>query len=58
MPAHNPECLAEALLNLALADDRTLMGDRGRERVEEKFSMSSCIDAYEALYREVSAEMR
>ena len=58
VPAHNPERLAEALLNLALADDRTLMGDRGRERVEEKFSMSSCIDAYEALYREASAQMR
>ena len=58
VPAHNPERLAEALLHLALAGDRTSMGDRGRERVEEKFSMSSCIDAYEALYREASAQMR
>ncbi|WP_339729012.1 glycosyltransferase [uncultured Pseudomonas sp.] len=58
VPAHNPECLADALLKVALADDRALMGDRGRVRVAEKFSMSSCIDAYEALYREVGAQVR
>jgi glycosyltransferase involved in cell wall biosynthesis len=57
VPAHNPERLAEALLNVALADDRALMGDRGRRRVVEKFSMNSCIDAYETLYREASAQV-
>jgi len=58
VPAHNPECLADALLKVALADDRALMGDRGRERVAETFSMNSCIDAYEALYREAGAQVR
>lgn len=58
VPAHNPERLAEALLSVAQADDRALMGDRGRRRVEERFSMNSCIDAYEALYREASAQVR
>lgn len=58
VPAHNPQRLANALLSVALADDRALMGDRGRRRVTERFSMSSCIDAYEALYREASAQVR
>lgn len=58
VPAHNPECLADALLKVALADDRALMGDRGRERVAENFSMNSCIDAYEALYREAGSRVR
>jgi len=57
VPAHNPELLADALLTVALADDRALMGDRGRRRVVEKFSMNSCIDAYEALYREASVQV-
>lgn len=58
VPAQSPERLACALLNVALDDDRALMGDKGRERVREKFSMDACIDAYESLYREAGAQLR
>lgn len=58
VPAHSPEHLAGALLKVALDDGRALMGDKGRERVREKFSMDACINAYEALYREVGAKLR
>jgi glycosyltransferase involved in cell wall biosynthesis len=32
------------------------MGEAGRQRARELFSMNACIDAYEALYCEVGAE--
>lgn len=50
--ARSPALLAEALLRVATMDERRAMGEKGRRRVETHFSMSACLDAYEALYRE------
>lgn len=55
VPAHNPERLANAILQVSRAKDRVLMGENGRVRAKEQFSMMACIDAYEALYRETGA---
>lgn len=52
VPARSPALLAEALLRVATMDERRAMGEKGRRRVETHFSMSACLDAYEALYRE------
>ncbi len=51
VPAKNPIALAEALLALA-ADSaaRQHMGQAGRHRVQEMFSMDACIDRYIKLY--------
>lgn len=56
VPVQNPQALAEALLNLVHNPQRNCMGEAGAKRVEEKFTMSSCIEAYEACYREVLAQ--
>ncbi|WP_079202249.1 glycosyltransferase [Pseudomonas sp. CC6-YY-74] len=58
VPAHNPERLADALLQISLANDRASMGEKGKRRAGEHFSMISCIDAYEALYHETGAGVR
>jgi glycosyltransferase involved in cell wall biosynthesis len=56
VPVRNPQALAEALLNLVLNPQRKRMGEAGAKRVEEKFTISSCVEAYEACYREVLAQ--
>lgn len=55
VPARQPRSLGEAILRMALNPDRRAMGVRGRERVEQRFSLSACVDAYEQLYRDVQA---
>lgn len=55
VPSHNPAALADAIRLLALDPQRVAFGERGRQRVAQHFSLSACIDAYEALYREVGA---
>lgn len=55
VPPHDSAALGEALLKMADNSSRTAMGEAGRQRTRELFSMNACIDAYEALYREVGA---
>jgi glycosyltransferase involved in cell wall biosynthesis len=52
VPPHNPSVLADALLRVSRLADRKAMGDRGRVRVQEEFSIKACIDGYEALYND------
>ena len=50
--ARNPASLAAAIIELALdPEKRTAMGQAGRARVEEFFSLDGCVDRYESLYR-------
>lgn len=53
VPAKNPTLLSEALLQVAHDDNRSVMGVRGRQRVEALFSIDACVDAYQKLYEEV-----
>jgi len=51
VPAHAPQELGAALLKLVLDDARRdEMGVRGKQRVIDQFSMTACLNAYEALY--------
>ena len=54
VPSKDPKALVVALERL-IADPemRKSMGKAGRQRVEERFSLDSCVDAYEALFQEV-----
>ncbi len=54
VPSHNHEALGEAILKLANdhLSART-MGQRGRERLENLFSMDSCVDEYKRVYGEL-----
>lgn len=56
VPPHDSAALGEALLKMADNSSRTAMGEAGRQRTRELFSMSACVDSYEDLYREVGAE--
>lgn len=51
VPPHNPPAFAEAITILA-ADQamRARMGKNARRRVEENFSIESCVTRYETLY--------
>ncbi len=53
VPPHDPEALGEAILYLADNPGRIEMGVRGQVRVLEKFSAESCLNGYEALYKEL-----
>lgn len=53
VPAHEPQALAAAILRVASDPTRAAMGERGRARIRRHFSLDACVDAYEALYREV-----
>lgn len=51
IPVSDPKVLGNAILQLAI--DPSLarkMGAAGRERIEQQFSLSSCVDRYEELY--------
>jgi glycosyltransferase involved in cell wall biosynthesis len=56
VPSHDPLALGAAILKLALDPRRADMGALGRSRVIQRFSMEACLDAYEALYFEMSAK--
>ena len=54
VPSKDPKALAVALERLITDSEmRKSMGKAGRQRVEERFSLDSCVDAYEALFQEV-----
>lgn len=56
VPSGSPASLAEALLQLIRdSDQRRRMGARGRASVEQKFPLSSTIDAYQRLYEDLRA---
>ncbi len=51
VPSRDPERLGEAILKLV--EDPELcrrMGEKGRERIKKKFSVETCVQAYEQLY--------
>ncbi len=50
VPARSPRHLAAALVALADKDRRLTMGKAARERVESRFTLSRCVDAYEICY--------
>lgn len=51
VPPSNPVELARALQRLSSDPDRQFIGERGRERVGTHFSMATCINGYQRLYR-------
>ncbi len=56
VPARDPRALGRAVL--ALARDparRAAMGEAGRRRAEDSFSVDSCVDRYERLYAALTA---
>lgn len=56
MPPSNPKAIGEAVLRLA--HDRNLrksLGDAGRKRVADHFSMEACLNAHLELYRTLLA---
>lgn len=55
VPAHSPESLADAILRMNKQGELIRMGAKARQRAEELFSMTACIDGYEAMYREMGA---
>jgi glycosyltransferase involved in cell wall biosynthesis len=57
VPPHDAPALATAILRLAQDRDlRARLGEAGRRRVEELFSLEACVDRYEALYRALGAD--
>jgi glycosyltransferase involved in cell wall biosynthesis len=58
VPPRDSAALGEALLKMANNPHRKAMGEAGRKRARELFSMNACIEAYEALYREAGGERR
>lgn len=53
VPPRNPEALAEGILEIVRHPQRNLMGQRGRQRVEDLFGLNACVGRYEALYRDL-----
>jgi glycosyltransferase involved in cell wall biosynthesis len=52
VPSSNPKAIGEAVLRLARDETlRKSLGDAGRKRVAEHFSMESCLNAHVQLYR-------
>ncbi|TFH42095.1 MAG: glycosyltransferase, partial [Lysobacterales bacterium] len=52
VPPRNPPAIAAAVEVVAHCRDlRMRLGVAARNRVREKFSLDSCVDAYDALYR-------
>ena len=50
VPARSPARLGEAVLALLDPEKRAELGERGRERVLNLFSLDACIDQYEDVY--------
>jgi len=53
VPPGNSEALARGLADMIDLgpEGRTLLGQRGRKRVEERFSLARMVEAYESLYQ-------
>jgi len=50
--AHDPDALGHAIAEIAQNPEQARkMGDAGRKRAEEHFSIESCAEAYDAFYR-------
>jgi glycosyltransferase involved in cell wall biosynthesis len=51
VPPRDPGAFADAILRLASDPAlRRSFGERGRQRLDEHFSLKACVDTYEALY--------
>ncbi|HAD05062.1 MAG: hypothetical protein A2091_12715 [Desulfuromonadales bacterium GWD2_61_12] len=57
VPARNPQALAAAWEHLALMGEgqRRLLGERGRQRIREQFSLEAVVASYEKLYFDLFA---
>lgn len=51
--ARQPDQLGEALLAMIENNSRVEMGQRGRQRIEQTFSMNACLDGYENMYSQL-----
>jgi glycosyltransferase involved in cell wall biosynthesis len=59
VPASDPKAIGAAVWRLAHDPDlRRRLGEAGRQRVAEEFSMERCVDAYAELYRNLLAARR
>jgi len=59
VPPASPEALSEALDRMRLnASLRFNMGQAGRTRVSESFSLTHCVKAYETFYRSLLTDRR
>lgn len=60
VPPRNPSALAAAMQELIdlETEGRRCLGLAARKRIEERFSLSSVVETYEALYRELSPHVR
>jgi glycosyltransferase involved in cell wall biosynthesis len=59
VPPRNPEALAEAILRLLRDPARARrMGEAGRARVREEFSLERMVRSYENLYDELTADRK
>jgi glycosyltransferase involved in cell wall biosynthesis len=55
VPPHDPAALARAVVELARDPARRCaLGDAGRVRVAERFSIEACVSRYEQLYRHLA----
>jgi glycosyltransferase involved in cell wall biosynthesis len=50
VPSHNSILLADAILKIAIRSNRGSLGQKGRKRIEDFFTMQSCVNAYESMY--------
>ncbi len=56
VPSRNPTAIGDAILRLALDPDlRRRLGEAGRNRVREEFSIERCLAAHAELYQETLA---
>ena len=53
VPVEDPGAMAAAIQTLLTSDDREARGIRGRERVQETFSIESMVQATEEIYRDL-----
>jgi glycosyltransferase involved in cell wall biosynthesis len=60
VPARDPAALAEAWIRLAGLEPqaRSALGERGRRRIAENYSLALMVERYEALYASLATERR
>ena len=56
VPARDPQALGAAIRRMVLNPQRHQMGERGRERIQQHFTLDACVDAYERMYEEALAQ--
>ena len=57
VPAHDPQAMAVAIRRVVFDPERRLMGQRGRDRIQQLFTLDACVDAYERMYEEALAQI-